>query len=51
MQPWMTKPAGSRDSVVERAGVGRAVGADEAGAIDREAHGQPWIATSWTTWS
>jgi hypothetical protein len=38
--------------VVERAGMGRAVGADQAGAVDREAHRQPlWIATSCTTWS
>jgi len=31
--------------------MGRAVGADQARAVDREAHRQLWIATSCTTWS
>ena len=31
--------------------MGRAVGADQAGAVEAKRTGRLWIATSWTTWS
>ena len=36
---------------VEGAGMGGAIGADQAGAVDGEAHGQGLQHTSCTTWS